>query len=209
MKWLDKVPAAVRARWTPDLLQGYTAEDFATLREANTQLARILAALVAANAPILVGTDTGVPFVVPGSALHDEIELFVAAGVSRQRALRAATADAWRYIGRPHEAGVIEVGARADLVLVASDPLTTPLPLIPDGVVVRGRWLPRGELEARLADAVKQSAPPRDRWDGLPPLVVDGKVVHRAHYDVAIAGTTVGQERLVVGRAGGRRTIAG
>ncbi|HEX4452687.1 MAG TPA: amidohydrolase family protein [Kofleriaceae bacterium] len=58
----------------------------------------------------------------PGEALHDEIELLVAAGVPRQRVLCAATADAWRYSGRPHEAGVIEVGARADLVLVAPLP---------------------------------------------------------------------------------------
>jgi hypothetical protein len=209
VKWIDKVPAAVLARWTRDLLSGYTAEDFATLREVNAQQARIVAALVAANAPILVGTDTGGPFVIPGAATHDEIELIVAAGVSRRRALRAATADAWRYLGSPHEAGVVEVGARADLVLVASDPLTAPLPLVPDGVMVRGRWLPRARLEAGLAEVVKQNAPPRDRWDGLPPLVVDGQVVHRAHYDVAIGGTTVGQERLAVGLAGGKRMVVG
>ncbi|HEU4733240.1 MAG TPA: hypothetical protein VFT22_35350, partial [Kofleriaceae bacterium] len=42
VRWLDKVPAASLARWTRDILPAsYTAEDFATLRDANVQLARI------------------------------------------------------------------------------------------------------------------------------------------------------------------------
>ncbi|HEY0482376.1 MAG TPA: amidohydrolase family protein [Kofleriaceae bacterium] len=161
--WLDKVPPAIVAMWDPKQdfrLQSYTAEDFQTLRAANAQRARVFAALAAANAPILVGTDTGNPFVIPGAALHEEIELMVAAGMPRPRVLRAATADAARYLGAPHEAGVVEVGARADLVLVATDPLTAPLPAVPDGVLVRGRWLPRADLEARLADITRRAAAP-------------------------------------------------
>jgi len=63
--------------------------------------------------------------VVPGAALHDEIELMIAAGMPRPRVLRAATADAARFLGAPREAGVVEAGARADLLLVAAeaDPL--------------------------------------------------------------------------------------
>jgi imidazolonepropionase-like amidohydrolase len=205
--WLDKVPAAMRVRWVAP--PSYTAEDFATVRATRAQLGKIVAALAAANAPILVGTDTGVLFVIPGAALHDEIELMIAAGVPRPRVLRAATADAWRYLGQPHEAGVVEVGARADLLLVASDPLTTPLPLIPDGVIVRGRWLSRGALEAQLAKIGAPDAPPADRWAGAAPLAVDGTVAYQARYDQTIAGTLVGEERVVVGRAGGRRAIAG
>ncbi|HEX4423448.1 MAG TPA: amidohydrolase family protein [Kofleriaceae bacterium] len=210
VRWLGLVPAAVRAQWARDFqAQAYSAEATATTRANNAELARILAALVAANAPILTGTDTGGAYKVPGEALHDELELMIAAGVPRPRALRAATADAWRYLGQPHEAGVIEVGARADLVLVTSDPLAAPLPLVPDGVMVRGRWLPRGELEARLAEIARHTAPPADRWNGAPPLAADGTPVRQARYDLAIAGTTVGQERLAIGTARGTRTIVG
>jgi len=210
VRWLELIPTAVRAQWARDFaVQAYTAEDSATIRQANAQRARIVAALVAANAPILVGTDTGGAYVVPGEALHDEIELIVAAGVPRPRVLRAATADAWRYLGKPREAGVVEVGARADLVLVASDPLTAPLPLVPDGVMVRGRWLPRGELEARLAEIATHKAPPNDRWQGAPPLAAQGKRRYQARYDTAIAGTMVAQERLAVDVVGGERRIVG
>jgi hypothetical protein len=170
----------------------------------------VLAALAAAGAPILVGTDTGNPFVVPGAALHDEIELMIAAGLPRPRVLRAATADAARFLGAPRD-GVVEVGARADLLVVASDPLTAPLPLVPDGVVLRGRWLPRAELEARLAGIAKRVAapPPRDRWEGVAPLAPRGTPVHQAHYDLATAGKPVGEDRLAVGLVGGKRVIVG
>jgi hypothetical protein len=75
--------------------------------------------------------------------------------------------------------------------------------------MVRGRWLPHDELEARLADVAKHNALPKGRWDGAPPLAVEGKVVHQAQYDMAMAGTTGGEERLVVGLAGGQRVIVG
>jgi imidazolonepropionase-like amidohydrolase len=212
--WLDKLPSAMVDAWDPRQdfrLQSYTAADFAAIRTGNAERARVLAALAAAGAPILVGTDTGNPFVVPGAALHDEIELMIAAGLPRPRVLRAATADAARFLGAPREAGVVEVGARADLLLVASDPLTAPLPLVPDGVVLRGKWLPRAELEARLADIAKRvAAPPAaDRWEGVAPLAPRGTPVHQAHFDLTTAGKPVGEERLAVGLVGGQRVIVG
>jgi len=210
--WLDKVAPAIVAQWDPKQdfrFKGFTGEDFAALRAANVWRAKILARLAAANAPILVGTDTGNPFVIPGAALHDEIELMVAAGVPRARVLRAATAGAAEYLGTPREFGVVEVGARADLVLVPANPLTDPLPLVPDGVTVRGTWLARAELEAKLAEITKQAKapPPKDRWEGVAPLVAEGKIVHQAHYDMVGGGQPIGEERLVVGVAGGKRVI--
>jgi hypothetical protein len=157
--WLDLIAPAVSERWEQDPRFGrYDFRDYATVRAAARLYAEIVAALAAANAPLLVGTDTGNPFVIPGAALHDEIELMVAAGVPRPRVLRAATVDAARFLGSSHEAGVVKVGARADLLLVSVDPLTTALPLLPDGVMVRGRWLSHDRLEAALADIKRRNA---------------------------------------------------
>jgi amidohydrolase family protein len=211
--WLDMVAPLTISMWDPKQdfrLKALTAEDYATLRAANVRRARIAAALVAANAPILVGTDTGNPFVIPGAALHDEIELLVGAGIPRARVLRAATADAAVFLGTPHEFGVIEPGARADLVLLATDPLAAPLPLVPDGVMARGHWLARADLEAKLAEiATHNAAPaqPHDRWEGVAPLAAGGKVVHEAHYDLAIGGHAIGEERLAVTLDRGKRTV--
>ena len=223
--WLDKLPPAIVDAWDPKQdfrLRSYTADDFATLRAGNVQRARILAALDAAGAPLLVGTDTGNPFVVPGASLHDEIELMVAAGLSRARVVRAATADASRYLvatgaatvgndAPAASAGVVEPGARADLLLVATDPLTAPLPLVPDGVILRGKWLPRGDLEAKLTDITRRASapPPKDRWEGVAPLAVEGKPLHQAHYDLISAEKTVGEERVAIGTVGGKRVIVG
>lgn len=210
VRWLHLVPTAVRARWARDFGGGpHPADEVATYRAANAQDARTVAALAAANAPLLVGTDSGGGYVIAGESLLDEIELMVAAGVPRPQVLRAATADAWRFLGQPHEAGVVEVGARADLVLVTNDPLTTPLPLLPDGVMVRGRWLPRQELEAKLAEVAAHAAPPRDRWHGAPPLAATGRIAQRAHYDLSVDGAASGQERLVVAEHAGERTVTG
>jgi hypothetical protein len=208
VQWLDKIPAARRAPWIHQFKAAHpTAEDTQTTRAVNAQLGKIVAALAAAGAPLLVGTDNGGGFVVPGESMHEEIELLVAAGVPRPRVLRAATAEAWRYLGQPHEAGVVEAGARADLVLLASNPLSAPLPLIPDGVMVRGRWLPRAELASKLAEVARHDAPPGDRWAAAPPLAAE--TAHQAQYDIAISGTAVGAERLAIIGAGGKRTIVG
>jgi hypothetical protein len=213
VKWLEMMPPIMVSQWDPKQdfrLQHFTADDFATLRAAQARKAKLLPALVAAGAPILVGTDTGNPFVIPGAALHDELELLVQAGVPRARVMRAATADAAVFMGTPHEFGVVEAGARADLLLVSTDPLAQAISLVPDGVMVRGKWLPRAKLEARLAEIAKANqAPPsaKDRWDGVPPLAAAGKVVHEAHYDAAIGGRAVGEERLAVSLDHGKRVV--
>ncbi len=107
-----------------------------------------------------MGTDTGDVFVIAGESMHEEMELMVAAGMPRAKVLRAATAAAAEYLGTPRAFGVVEAGARADLVLAAVNPLTDPLPLVPDGVMVRGTWLTRADLEAKLAEIAKRNAAP-------------------------------------------------
>jgi imidazolonepropionase-like amidohydrolase len=73
---------------------------------------------------ILAGTDTPNPLVVPGLSLHEELELLVSAGLSPAAALRAATADPAECLGQSDRYGTIEIGKRADLVLLTADPLT-------------------------------------------------------------------------------------
>ena len=187
----------------------HTTQEAATVRAFNAEVNKVVAALAAANAPLLVGTDCCGGYVAPGESLHDEIELLVAAGVPRARVLRAATADAWRYLGQPHEAGVIEVGARADLLLLPSDPLTAPLPLVPDGVMVRGRWLPRAELDAQLANIAKHNAAPLDPWQDAVLLGVGDDVAQRERYEMALAGTPVGAERIAIRRQAGTQIFVG
>ncbi|MES2359108.1 MAG: CIA30 family protein [Gemmatimonadota bacterium] len=79
--------------------------------------------LLAANVPILAGTDASNPGTAHGIALHRELELLVRAGRTPPQALAAATSVPARIFSLA-DRGTIAVGKRADLLLVAGDPTT-------------------------------------------------------------------------------------
>jgi imidazolonepropionase-like amidohydrolase len=104
-----------------------------------------------AGAELLLGTDTGVPFLVPGFSMHRELEALVRAGLTPYEALETGTRNVAAYFGALDSTGTVAVGKRADLVLLYGNPLenignTAP----PAGVMIEGRWLPQAELNARL-----------------------------------------------------------
>ncbi len=110
----------------------------------------VVAALHAAGAPLLVGSDTPDSFAVPGFAYVEEMRDLVKAGLTPADVLRAATENAANSLGRPGD-GTITPGAHADLVLLDRDPLASVDNLAhPAGVMVRGHWLARSELDALL-----------------------------------------------------------
>ncbi|MCJ1287499.1 hypothetical protein MMC26_006851 [Xylographa opegraphella] len=84
-------------------------------------------ALYEGGVHILAGTDANTfegsacP-VQHGESLHRELELLVAAGLTNVDALRAATVLPTRFFGLK-DRGAIEVGKRADLVLIEENPL--------------------------------------------------------------------------------------
>jgi imidazolonepropionase-like amidohydrolase len=103
--------------------------------------------------------------VIPGFSLHDELQDLVAAGLTPYRALRAATVTPAKFLGAEEAFGTVRVGGRADLVLVADNPLEDVRAVAkPLGVMLRGRWLDRDALDARLAAlAAYASAPASNR----------------------------------------------
>ena len=75
-----------------------------------------VAAAIEHEVLIGVGSDTL-------GSVADEIALLVECGMSKQRAFAAATIDAAELLGMKTEIGSIEVGKRADLILLAADPM--------------------------------------------------------------------------------------
>jgi imidazolonepropionase-like amidohydrolase len=69
--------------------------------------------------PLVAGTDIS----VPGHSLHRELELYVQAGFTPLEAIQAATIVPARMMHLDKEAGTIEPGKRADLVVLAGDPM--------------------------------------------------------------------------------------
>lgn len=70
--------------------------------------------------PVVAGTDQA----VPGYSLHRELELYVEkAGFTPMEALQAGTSVPAKVMGLDKTLGTIEVGKRADMVLLDGDPL--------------------------------------------------------------------------------------
>jgi imidazolonepropionase-like amidohydrolase len=115
----------------------------------------------AAGGRIMAGSDAPEWFFGYGYTLHRELESLVAAGLTPLQALGAATVTPASFVGAVQEWGRIEAGMRADLVLLAADPLedirhTTRI----DAVCVGGRWLDRRELDRMLERARERVGKP-------------------------------------------------
>ena len=112
----------------------------------------IVKALHDAGARLLLGSDAPQVFNVPGFSLHRELEAIVASGLTPYEALRTGTAAPAEFFEATNEFGTIRAGLAADLILVAGNPLDDVAALArPEGVMVRGRWLDRAELDRGLA----------------------------------------------------------
>ena len=149
---LRYVPSATVDAWTKELLTGPLAEAPAAGKHQFLELRRqVLQGLHSAGAPLLVGSDSPQIFMVSGFAMHLEMERMAAAGLPPLTILQAATRNAAAYFGESEQWGSVAPGQRADLLLLNANPLRdVSLTRTLVGVLLRGHWLPRSELDARL-----------------------------------------------------------
>ena len=114
---------------------------------------RVVRELIAQEIPILVGTDTPNPFMVPGYSVHDELDALRQVGLLPSVLIRMATVDAARFLEAEAEFGRVAPRLRADLVLVEGNPLEE-LSILrrPAGVMVRGRWYTQAQLKGMLPE---------------------------------------------------------
>jgi imidazolonepropionase-like amidohydrolase len=95
---------------------------------------------------LLLGTDNG------GFAVPWELEVLVRVGLTPYEALATGTRNVAVFLGTLDSTGTVAVGKRADLVLLAGNPLTDIRhTAYPAGVMLGGRWLSRAELDQVLA----------------------------------------------------------
>ncbi len=121
---------------------------------------RAVDALHAAGVPVLAGTDTPNPFVVPGAALQQELELLARSGLGLEGAWAAATWRAGEALRAPG-LGTLAEGAPADLLVFREDPTRDLAALASlETVVADGRAFARADLDA----AVKRHLAYADSW---------------------------------------------
>ncbi|HEX5183524.1 MAG TPA: amidohydrolase family protein [Allosphingosinicella sp.] len=127
-----EAPEAARALLTPQLRASYEtiwtaiqqSPRAAIWREFLPKEMRMERRFVAMGGTLLAGTDpTGYGGVVPGWSGRRQVQLLVEESFSFPEALKIATLNGARYLGRDRDVGSIEIGKRADLILVDGDPV--------------------------------------------------------------------------------------
>ena len=107
----------------PALLSNYRSVtnkiDAATARRRVRDSEAMVKALFDAGVPVVAGTDGA----LPGYSVLRSIEMFVDAGMTPMQAIESATRVPAESMGLAKTSGTIEVGKRADLVVLDADPL--------------------------------------------------------------------------------------
>jgi imidazolonepropionase-like amidohydrolase len=147
--WKDKT----WKRFIAEITQGYATDEITVRKRFVEKELEVVGMLHKAGVPFLAGTDTppGV-YIFPGFSLHEELQRFVAAGLTPLEALQTATLNPARFFGIEEQAGTVEKGKQADLVLLSANPLqdianTQKIA----AVIVNGHYYSSKDLEKILA----------------------------------------------------------
>jgi Amidohydrolase family len=135
------------------IFKGY--EDFVSFKYNLEKL--LLIKLKQAGIPLLLSTDagTGGMGIVPGFSIHDELQILIKNGFTPYEAIAAGTVNASKVIQAmtgEDDFGTIEVGKRADLLLVEENPLDN-VARIKNlrGVMAAGHWYSKAKLLEMIA----------------------------------------------------------
>ena len=112
---------------------------------------RVIKALQDAGARLLLGSDAPQVWNVPGFSIHRELASYVAAGLTPYQALATGTRNVSAHLTAERRFTIREID-RASVIMLDANPLenianTTRIA----GVMVAGRWIPKAEIDRRLA----------------------------------------------------------
>ena len=149
-------PAAWKDRtwpmFTRDILKEMDTDPLPVRRRFTQMELEMTLAMFKAGVPFMAGTDTAAGVhIFPGFSLHQELALFVAAGLTPFQALQTATWNPAEFMGRSADMGSVEANKVSDLVLLDANPLedignTRKI----RAVVLNGRYFPRNALDRML-----------------------------------------------------------
>ena len=153
------VPAQYLNGWSTFASNGFTAHilpsEYDLFKRFINKRFEIVNELNQHGIPFLAGTDVSWwnHNIIPGFSLHDELSLLVNAGLTPMQALQAATRNAAEALDVLNKTGTIEVGKKADLVLLDVNPLedinnTRKI----NAVIKAGQYISREELDKLLKE---------------------------------------------------------
>lgn len=187
--------------YTVETTEGYLETGERVIQKQLT----VLKMLDDAGGKIIPGSGSPHPWLMPGSGLVDELVLWQAAGLSPERVLAAATADAADALGQAGSRGRIQTGFTADLVCLARDPRINTANLYnPEIVVVRGEVLlqedlskMRSALASRIAEKAELAAKP---MEVSAPDTPEGEIVLQGFIESRSRESRISAERWAIVR---------
>jgi len=140
-----------------------------------------------AGVPIVLGSDTGMPFTYHGDSAW-ELGLFVRYGMSEGEAIQAATGRAAKSLWIDDRTGTIIAGKHADILVLSADPLMDISVLTTPGAIEKVY------LEGRLA-AENNRAVPVSRETMMKQLekleTLEEMLTHRSPYETGALGKRI------------------
>jgi len=154
---MQYISADDRSSWKPEngMLTKYRTPEYISMRKR--EYGKTLDEIPRAQSlgvHLLAGTDITIPYTYPGFSLHDELALFVKAGLTPAQALETATTNPALILGLGKEYGRVAAGYSANFVILDKNPLldianTKTI----NAVVLNGKLFDRAQLDQMLNDA--------------------------------------------------------
>lgn len=197
----DRVPDHVHAFWTRgDAAPASFKHVFDMHERFSAHLTRRVAAL---GGRVGAGSDLPNPYVTPGGALHQELELLVGAGLTPLQALRAATGGAADILVRD-DLGVLAAGRAADVIIVRGNPARDIRDTRDVRTVVRGGQVLAMDALLAAAPPVRGAQPARPAAAPAPAPDPSRLAMGRVAYRVAMGADTAGIDTMGIAAEGGR-----
>lgn len=155
---------------------------------AIASLPEAMARLLPLHPRWLAGTDSaGYNFQIPGYDLLEELLVMEKMGIARADVLRSVTTEPAIALRHEGEFGEVQIGQRADFVVLAGDPTKDLSRYHANrGVMVRGIWLDRTNLDSALEELarIKSEADEAFTLDGPKAAALAAEVQQLAARDI-------------------------
>ena len=149
---------------------------------------KLIKAIHDAGGKMMAGSDTPEFLFLYGFSQHRELKALADAGLSNYAVLAAGTRNAHEYFGTIAQAGTIEKGKRADLILLNANPLDS-ISATENraGVMLKGKWHTQTELNAwldEIAPKIHGSLEAEEKRAAVEIEKLGGKVEFNANREV-------------------------
>ncbi len=162
---LEHVHYLIKLAWQEDVdnIISYIREDQAkndieSFKLFYQQAAKTIASAQKAGVKILAGTDSYDNYIVPGFSLHEELQALIDAGIDNYSVLQAATINGAEYFKMADKVGSIDIGKKADMVLLAANPIDNIKHTQAISTVFKGQAIYHHQDLVEIKNKVKESS---------------------------------------------------